>query len=103
MLTFLNFIATLSARAGSANIFVYNSSVHIPDSFKLVEEFHGQFRIGGGKKGVLLDWRENEKKRRRRIAWNEACIDDLLKFILQSFYLSSHNALTVYLQVINGH
>jgi hypothetical protein len=38
-LTFLNFIATLSARAGSANIFVYNSSVHIPDSYKLVEEF----------------------------------------------------------------
>ena len=30
-------IATLSARAGSANIFVYNSTVHIPDSFKLVE------------------------------------------------------------------
>jgi hypothetical protein len=47
--------ATLSARAGSANIFVYNSNVHIPDSFKLVEEFHGQFKIGGGKKkGVLL-------------------------------------------------
>jgi hypothetical protein len=27
-----------------------------------VEEFHGQFKIGGGKKGVLLDWRENEKE-----------------------------------------
>jgi hypothetical protein len=26
-----------------------------------VEEFHGQFKIGGGKKEVLLDWRENEK------------------------------------------
>jgi hypothetical protein len=25
------------------------------------------------------------------------------QFILQSFYLSSQNALTVYLQVINGH
>ena len=47
---------------GFANIFVYNSSVHIPDSFKLVEEFHGQFKIGGEKKGVLLDWRENEKE-----------------------------------------
>jgi hypothetical protein len=30
-----------------------------------VEEFHGQFKIGGGKKGVLLDWRENGKRRRR--------------------------------------
>ena len=65
-LTFLNFIATLSARAGSANIFVYNSSEHIPDSFKLVEEFHGQLKIGGGKKRVLLDRRENGKRRRRR-------------------------------------
>jgi hypothetical protein len=46
MITFLNCIATLSARAGSANIFVYNYNVHIPDSFKLVEEFHGQFKIG---------------------------------------------------------
>ena len=68
-LIFLNFIATLSARVGSANIFVYNSSVHIPDSFKLVEEFHGQLKIGGGKKKekkrVLLDWRENGKRRRR--------------------------------------
>ena len=27
----------------------------------------------------------------------------ILIFILQSFYLSSQNALTVYLQVINGH
>jgi hypothetical protein len=38
-------VATLSARAGSANIFVYNSSVHIPDSFKLVEEFHGKTKV----------------------------------------------------------
>jgi hypothetical protein len=59
----LNFIATLSACAGSANIFVYNYNVHILDSFKLVEEFHGQFKIGGGKKKeVLLDWRGNEKE-----------------------------------------
>jgi hypothetical protein len=35
-----------------------------------VEEFHGQFKIGGGKKKeVLLDWRGNEKKRRRRMAF----------------------------------
>jgi hypothetical protein len=28
-----------------------------------VEEFHGQFKIGGEKKkGVLLDWRGNEKE-----------------------------------------
>jgi hypothetical protein len=31
-----------------------------------VEEFHGQFKIGGGKKGVLLDWRENEKKKKKK-------------------------------------
>jgi hypothetical protein len=31
-----------------------------------VEEFHGQLKIGGGKKRVLLDWRENGKRRRRR-------------------------------------
>jgi hypothetical protein len=49
---------------GSANKFVYNSSVHIPDSFKLVEEFHGQLKIGGGKKRVLLDWRENGKMKK---------------------------------------
>jgi hypothetical protein len=31
-----------------------------------VEEFHGQFKIGGGKKkGVLLDWRGNEKKKKK--------------------------------------
>jgi hypothetical protein len=41
------------------------SCYYIPDSFKLVEEFHGQFKIGGGKKGVLLDWRENEKKKKK--------------------------------------
>jgi hypothetical protein len=29
-----------------------------------VEEFHGQLKIGGGKKRVLLDWRENGKRRR---------------------------------------
>jgi hypothetical protein len=51
----LNFIATLSTRAGSANIFVYNSSVHIPDSFKLVEEFHGQLKIGGG--GLIVKYK----------------------------------------------
>ena len=64
MLTFLNFIATLSDRAGSANIFVYNSSVHIPDSFKLVEEFHGQLKIGGGKKksAPRLEGKRKKKK-----------------------------------------
>ena len=64
-LTFLNFIATLSARAGSANIFVYNSSVHIPDSFKLVEEFHGQLTIGGGKKksAPRLEGKRKKKKK----------------------------------------
>jgi hypothetical protein len=31
-----------------------------------VEEFHGQLKIGGGKKRVLLDWRENGNRRRRR-------------------------------------
>jgi hypothetical protein len=56
--------------AGSANIFVYNSSVHIPNSYKLVEEFHGQLKIGGGKKRVLLDWRENGNRRRRRNPYN---------------------------------
>jgi hypothetical protein len=30
-----------------------------------VEEFHGQLKIGGGKIRVLLDWRENGKRRRR--------------------------------------
>jgi hypothetical protein len=34
-----------------------------------VEEFHGQLKIGGGKKRVLLDWRENGKRRRRR-SWH---------------------------------
>jgi hypothetical protein len=35
-----------------------------------VEEFHGQLKIGGEKKRkrVLLDWRENGKRRRRRMA-----------------------------------
>jgi hypothetical protein len=28
-----------------------------------VEEFHGQLKIGGGIKRVLLDWRENGKRR----------------------------------------
>ena len=52
-LTFHNFIATLSARAGSANIYVYNSCVHrihIPDSYTLVEEIPVQLKIGGGYK-----------------------------------------------------
>ena len=32
-----------------------------------MEEFHGQFKIGGGKKkGVLLDWRGNEKKKKKK-------------------------------------
>jgi hypothetical protein len=31
-----------------------------------VEEFHGQLKIGGGKKRVLLDWRKNGNRRRRR-------------------------------------
>jgi hypothetical protein len=35
------------------------------DSYKLVEEFHGQLKIGGGKKRVLLDWRENGKKKKK--------------------------------------
>ena len=64
-LTFLNFIATLSARAGSVNIFVYNSSVHIPDSFKLVEEFHGQLKIGGGKKKSALRLEGKRKKKKK--------------------------------------
>jgi hypothetical protein len=58
----------VTERNGSANIFVYNSSVHIPDSYKLVEEFHGQLKIG--KKRVLLDWRENGKRRRKRSVVN---------------------------------
>jgi hypothetical protein len=34
-----------------------------------VEEFHGQFKIGGGKKkGVLLDWRGNGKKKKKKMA-----------------------------------
>ena len=41
-----NFIAT-SARAGSANNSVYKSCVHIPDSYKLVEEIHVQLKTGG--------------------------------------------------------
>ena len=44
-----NFIAT-SAHAGSANISVYNSCIHIPDSYKLVEEIHVQLKIGCGYK-----------------------------------------------------
>jgi hypothetical protein len=47
ILNFHNFIAT-SDRAGSANNFVYKSCVHIPDSYKLVEEIHIQLKIGGG-------------------------------------------------------
>jgi hypothetical protein len=31
-----------------------------------VEEFHGQLKIGGGKKRVLLDWRENGKRRNKK-------------------------------------
>ena len=46
---FHNFIAT-SDRAGSANNFVYKSCVHIPDSYKLVEEIHVHLKIGGGYK-----------------------------------------------------
>jgi hypothetical protein len=33
---------------------------------KLVVEIHGQLKIGGGKKRVLLDWRENGNRRIRR-------------------------------------
>jgi hypothetical protein len=34
-----------------------------------VEEFHGQFKIGGGKKKeMLLDWRGNEKKKKKKLA-----------------------------------
>jgi hypothetical protein len=44
-----NFIAT-SAHAGSANISVYYSCVHIPNSYKLVEEIHVHLKIGGGYK-----------------------------------------------------
>jgi hypothetical protein len=29
-----------------------------------VEEFYGQLKIGGGKKRVLLDWRENGKMKK---------------------------------------
>jgi hypothetical protein len=37
-----------------------------------VEEFHGQFKIGGEKKkGVLLDWRGNEKKKKKKLANTE--------------------------------
>jgi hypothetical protein len=32
----------------------------------LVEEIHGQLKSGGEKKRVLLDWRENGNRRRRR-------------------------------------
>jgi hypothetical protein len=32
-----------------------------------VEEIHGQLKIGGGKKRVLLDWRGNGNRRRRRM------------------------------------
>jgi hypothetical protein len=42
-----NFIAT-SDRARSANNSVNKSCVHIPDSFKLVEENHIHIKIGGG-------------------------------------------------------
>ena len=42
----------------------YNSNVHIPDSFKLVEEFHGQFKIGGGKKRSAPRLEGKRKKRR---------------------------------------
>ena len=33
---------------------------------KLVVEIHGQLKIGGGKKRVLLDWRENGNRRKVR-------------------------------------
>ena len=45
------------------------------DSYKLVEEFHGQLKIGGGKKRVLLDWRENGKKKKKwavRAIWKKS-------------------------------
>jgi hypothetical protein len=46
-----NFIAT-SNRAGSANNSVNRSCVHIPDSYKLVEEIHIHSKIGGGFKSA---------------------------------------------------
>ena len=48
-LIFHNFIST-SDRAGSANNSVDKSCVHIPDSYKLVEEIHVHLKIGGGYK-----------------------------------------------------
>ena len=45
------------------------------DSYKLVGEFHGQLKIGGGKKRVLLDWRENGKKKKKwavRAIWKKS-------------------------------
>jgi hypothetical protein len=52
------------------DIFVYNSSVHIPDSFKLVEEFHGQLKIGGGKKksAPRLEGKRKKKKLEKKMA-----------------------------------
>jgi hypothetical protein len=39
----------------------------------------------------------------KHVMRTELDIHVLIAFILQSFYLSSQNALTVYLQLINGH
>ena len=46
------------------------------------------------------DWQLFCQKQNSCLNPNSALI---IRFILQSFYLSSQNALTVYLQVINGH
>ena len=80
------------------------------DSYKLVEEFHGQLKIGGGKKRVLLDWRENERRRRsepsvqsgknlemayvknrkRSYSRNELCAPNLIcTFLISLIYISS--------------
>ena len=50
-----------------------------------MEEFHGQFKIGGGKKKeVLLDWRGNEKEEEvwRHFTDSKSCqiIESILKY-----------------------
>jgi hypothetical protein len=50
-----------------------------------VEEFHGHHKIGGGKKRVLLDWRENEKEEEEDGAFQQPNFVDVTKGCSFSF------------------
>ena len=51
-----------------------------------MEEFHGHHKIGGGKKRVLLDWRENEKEEEEDGAFQQPNFVDVTRLQFQ-FYI----------------